>query len=180
MEVVRWKIGQRKYSLASSFTVLKTAALMTVYASSLDLRLAIRLRASPCCAAMMSSCARFLHCAMSTSSVGSMLFYCYRDPHIVDPLNLVLEYTNWLVVVLIGSSTFWLKITSSESIVGASSLQQGHFVLWHYSYPGESKWKVLHSVTQRVGILCVLSGNSLSLRSPVWTLADGFPDVFLG
>lgn len=114
-------------------------------------------------------CVCLLHCPVSTSSLGPMLFYCYSGLNTGDPPYLVFEYTDWLIVVLIASSTFCLKMTFSEPTVCASALQQAHAVLWQSSSRGESKWKVFHSATQILQILYVLAGKSLSLRSLAWT-----------
>lgn len=181
MEVVQWKAGQRKYSLALSFTALKTAALMTGFVRChLGFKTCLLRWALPRRAAVMCLCACLSLCAISASAVGSALFYCYSDLHTGDPLYLVLEYTNWWTVALIGSSTFWLRVTSGEPLVYASTPQQARTVPWQASHPGKSKWEVFQAVTQIVRILHVLSGNSLSLRTLAWTVADGFPDVFPG
>lgn len=90
---------------------------------------------------------------------------------------------NCMLVRLLGSSTFWLKITPRKPLLHASACSKAipkYTVLWQYPCPGKPTWKALQAVTRLLRTLNVLSGNSLNVRGPVWTVADGFPDVFRG
>lgn len=122
-------------------------------------------------------------CCESMTVRPTLFLCCYSDAQRVGPPVLVLENTNWLTVVLTGSSTFQPKITAREALLHAFAFHEGipkYTVLWQYPCPRKSAWKVLEAVTQLLRILNVLSGNTLDVRAPVWTAPDGFPDVFLG
>ena len=122
-------------------------------------------------------------CCEPVTGGPTIFLCCYNDEQRESPPVLLLEYTSWLTVVLTGSSAFQPKITSREALLHAFAFHEGipkYTVLWQYPCPWKSTWKVLEAVPQLLRIQNVLSGDRLDATAPVWTVPDGFADVFLG